>query len=281
LTIEREFTRQKPFYPHGEIGRDRQGYQKTFYSIDFAYHSVYIWVMSDQLIQVFEQIKQINDYDQEYWSARDMAGILKYAKYANFQEVIDKAKQSCKKSGQSIQNHFADVGKMIELGKTASREISDIMLSRYACYLIMQNADPSKEIVARGQTYFAIQTRRQELNRNYGNFMNYGYMGLYGGLDMKQIHARKKLKPQEKILDHMGSEELAANLFRTTQTDAKLRRENIQGEARANQTHFAVGKKVRQTIKELGGTMPERLPATEAIKQSRKRVKISTKKQLA
>ena len=106
-------------------------------------------------------------------------------------------------------------------------------------------------------------------------------MGLYGGLDMKQIHARKKLKPQEKILDHMGSEELAANLFRTTQTDAKLRRENIQGEARANQTHFAVGKKVRQTIKELGGTMPERLPATEAIKQSRKRVKISTKKQLA
>jgi len=237
--------------------------------------------MSDQLIQVFEQIKQINDYDQEYWSARDMAGILKYAKYANFQEVIDKAKQSCKKSGQSIQNHFADVGKMIELGKTASREISDIMLSRYACYLIMQNADPTKEIVARGQTYFAIQTRRQELNRNYGNFMNYGYMGLYGGLDMKQIHARKKLKPQEKILDHMGSEELAANLFRTTQADAKLHRENIQGEARANQTHFAVGKKVRQTIKELGGTMPERLPAAEAIKQSRKRVKISTKKQLA
>ena len=313
MTIEREFTRQKPFYPHGEIGRDRQGYQKTFYSIDFAYHSVYIWVMSDQLIQVFEQIKQINDYDQEYWSARDMAGILKYAKYANFQEVIDKAKQSCKKSGQSIQNHFADVGKMIELGKTASREISDIMLSRYACYLIMQNADPSKEIVARGQTYFAIQTRRQELQdeviedqkrvylrdemtthgkhlaeaasiagvKNYGVFANYGYMGLYGGMKMTDIQRKKKLKSSQSILDHMGSEELAANLFRTTQTDAKIRRENIQGEARANQTHFEVGKKVRQTIKDIGGTMPEKLPAAPAIKESRRRLKSFAKKQIA
>ena len=261
--------------------------------------------MTDQPIQIFEQIKQLNNYDQEYWSARDLAGILEYAKYANFQEVIDKAKQSCKKSGQSIQNHFADVSKMIELGKTASREITDIMLSRYACYLIMQNADPSKEIVARGQTYFAIQTRRQELQdeliedqkrvylrdemtahgkhlagaasvagvKNYGNFMNYGYMGLYGGLDMKQIQSRKKLKTNEKILDHMGSEELAANLFRTTQTDAKIRRENIQGEAHANQTHFEVGKKIRQTIAEIGGTMPERLPVADAIKESRKRIK--------
>ncbi len=266
--------------------------------------------MTDQPIQIFEQIKKFNDYGQEYWSARDLADILEYEKYANFQEVIRKAKESCKKSGQSTQNHFADVGKMIKLGSTASRKIADIMLSRYACYLIMQNADPTKEIVARGQTYFAIQTRRQELQdgliedqkrvylrdemtthgkhlagaasiagvKNYGNFMNYGYMGLYGGLDMKQIHARKKLKPQEKILDHMGSEELAANLFRTTQTDAKLRRENIQGEARANQTHFAVGKKVRQTIKELGGTMPEKLPTAQAIKESRKRIKILAKK---
>jgi len=268
--------------------------------------------MSDQLIQVFEQIKQINDYDQEYWSARDMAGILKYAKYANFQEVIDKAKQSCKKSGQSIQNHFADVGKMIELGKTASREISDIMLSRYACYLIMQNADPSKEIVARGQTYFAIQTRRQELQdeviedqkrvylrdemtthgkhlaeaasiagvKNYGVFANYGYMGLYGGMKMTDIQRKKKLKSSQSILDHMGSEELAANLFRTTQTDAKIRRENIQGEARANQTHFEVGKKVRQTIKDIGGTMPEKLPAAPAIKESRRRLKSFAKKQI-
>ena len=269
--------------------------------------------MTNQPIQIFERIKQLNDYGQEYWSARKLAEILEYKKYANFQEVIGKAKESCKKSDQSIQNHFADVGKMIELGKTASREISDIMLSRYACYLIMQNADPSKEIVARGQTYFAIQTRRQELQdeviedqkrvylrdemtthgkhlaeaasiagvKNYGVFANYGYMGLYGGMKMTDIQRKKKLKSSQSILDHMGSEELAANLFRTTQTDAKIRRENIQGEARANQTHFEVGKKVRQTIKDIGGTMPEKLPAAPAIKESRRRLKSFAKKQIA
>lgn len=260
--------------------------------------------MSDQSIQVFEQIKKLNDFHSEYWTARDLAKTLEYSDYRNFETAIKKAKQSCKNSGQSIQYHFVDFTETIEMPKSASKNISNIMLSRYACYLIMQNADPTKEIVARGQTYFAIQTRRQELQdeqiedqkrvylrdemtthgkhlagaaaiagvKNYGNFMNYGYMGLYGGLDMKQIHARKKLAHQEKILDHMGSEELAANLFRTTQTDAKLRRENIQGEARANQTHFTVGKKVRQTIKELGSTMPERLPTAQAIKQSHKRI---------
>ncbi len=196
---------------------------------------------------------------------------------------------------------------MIELGKTASREVKDIALSRYACYLIMQNADPSKEIVALGQTYFAIQTRRQEIQdqliedqkrvylreemvahgkhlagaaslagvRNFGIFMNYGYMGLYGGLDSKQIHARKKLKQNQAILNHMGSEELAANIFRTTQADAKLRREQITGETRANQAHFEVGKKVRKLIKELGGTMPEKLPVTEKISSARKRLKQS------
>ncbi|EKD80195.1 MAG: DNA-damage-inducible protein D [uncultured bacterium] len=267
--------------------------------------------MSDQSIQVFEQIKKLNEFHSEYWTARDLAKVLEYSDYRNFETAIKKAKQSCKNSGQSIQYHFVDFTETIEMPKSASKNISNIMLSRYACYLIMQNADPSKEIVAQGQTYFAIQTRRQELQdeliedqkrvylrdemtthgkhfagaasisgvKNYGNFMNYGYMGLYG-LDMKQIQARKKLDHQEKILDHMGSEELAANLFRTTQTDAKLRRENIQGEARANQTHFAVGKKVRQTIKELGGTMPERLPTAPAIKESRKRLKIAVKKQL-
>lgn len=263
--------------------------------------------MNDQPIQIFEQIKKVNGYGQEYWLARDLADILDYQKYANFQIVISKAKESCKKSGQSIKNHFADVGKMIKLGSTASREVSDLSLSRYACYLIMQNADPSKEIVALGQTYFAIQTRRQELQdqlvedqkrvylrremvthgkhlagaastagvKNYGTFMNYGYMGLYGGLDSKQIHARKKLKPNEHILDHMGGEELGANVFRTTQADAKLRREHITGEARANQTHFEVGKKVRQFIKEMGGTMPEKLPVADKISAARKRLKQS------
>lgn len=257
----------------------------------------------------FEKIKRINDYGFEFWSARALGKTLEYSEYRHFLPVIEKAKEACEKSGQNTIDHFEDVLDMIEVGKTATREINDIYLSRYACYLIMQNADPSKEIVALGQTYFALQTRRQEKQdlliedqkriklreemtahnkhlaasaskagvQNYGLFTNYGYMGLYGGLDMKHLHARKKLKKNQKVLDHMGSEELAANLFRATQTDAKLRRENIQGEANANNTHFEVGKKVRQTIRELGGTMPESLASTDSIGQARTRVKKSTK----
>jgi len=255
-------------------------------------------------ITIFEEVKNINEYKSEYWSARQLAKILEYADYRNFETVIKKAKESCKNSGQPIEDHFVDVTDMIEIGKTASRGIKDTHLSRYACYLIMQNADPSKENVALGQTYFAIQTRRQEVQdqlvedqkriflreemtahnkhlaeaasqagvTNYGRFTNYGYMGLYGGLSMQQIHARKKLKPTQKILDHMGSEELAANLFRATQTDAKIRREQIKGEAKANQTHFDVGRKVRQTIQELGGTMPEKLLAGDDITKAKKRL---------
>ncbi|MEK7577854.1 MAG: DNA damage-inducible protein D [Patescibacteria group bacterium] len=255
-------------------------------------------------ITIFEDIKKINEYQSEYWSARQLSKILEYADYRNFETVLKKAKESCKNSNQTIRDHFVDVTDMIEVGKTASREIKDTLLSRYACYLIMQNADPSKEIVALGQTYFAIQTRRQEVQdqrmedqkrvflrdemtahnkhlaeaashagvTNYGRFTNYGYMGLYGGLSMQQIHARKRLKPAQKILDHMGSEELAANLFRATQTDAKIRREQIQGEAKANQTYFDVGRKVRQTIHELGGTMPEKLPAGDDITHAKRRL---------
>jgi DNA-damage-inducible protein D len=255
--------------------------------------------------KVFEQIKKINEYGSEYWSAREMAKILDYQDFRNFGDVLKKARESCKKAGQSIEDHFVDVTDMIKLPKTASREIQNTHLSRYACYLIIQNADPSKEIVALGQTYFAIQTRRQEVQdklmedqkrlylrgeltahnkhlsetasragvENYATFTNYGYMGLYGGMDMKQIHKQKKLKKTQKILDFMGSEELAANLFRATQTDAKLKREMIQGEAKANQTHFEVGRKVRQTIKELGGTMPERLPIAENINLTQKKLK--------
>lgn len=267
--------------------------------------------MTGQLV-VFEQMKKINEYGAEFWSARELSKILDYSEYRHFSPVIERAKESCKNAGQSTNDHFEDVLDMIELGKTASRKIKDIALSRYACYLIMQNADPSKEIVALGQTYFAIQTRKQEVYdqmvedqkrvflrdeitthnkhlaitaakagvKNYGTFTNYGYMGLYGGLDSQKIHDRKKLKQTQKILDHMGSEELAANLFRATQTDAKISREKIQGEAKANQTHFNVGRKIRQTIKELGGTMPEKLPVTEGITVTKKRVQGANTKAL-
>lgn len=258
----------------------------------------------DNLILVFEKIKKTNKYNSTFWSARELAKTLEYSEYRHFLPVIAKAKEACINSGQQIEDHFEEVLEMIELGKTASRRIADIHLSRYACYLVMQNADPSKEIVALGQTYFAIQTRKQEVQdqiiedqkrvelrdeitahnkhlaqtasragvQNYGIFTNYGYMGLYGGLNTSKIHTRKKLKSHQKILDHMGSEELAANLFRATQADAKLRRDNVQGEARANQTHFEVGKKVRQTIKELGGTMPENLTAPDNIRKAKIRL---------
>lgn len=261
--------------------------------------------MSNEPIVIFESIKKINEYNSEYWSARDLARELSYSEFRHFSPVVEKAKKSCKNSGQSIKDHFEDSLDMIELGKTASRELVDIRLSRYACYLIMQNADPSKEVVALGQTYFAIQTRRQEVQqqsmedkkrvflrneitahnkhlaeaasiagvKNYGVFTNYGYKGLYGGLTMQDIRRIKKLKMSQQILDHMGSEELAANLFRATQTDAKIRRENIKGEARANQTHFEVGKKVRQTVREIGGTMPEQLPAPDDINKAKTRIK--------
>ncbi len=261
--------------------------------------------MTDESITVFEEIRKVNQYNSECWSARQLAKILEYIDYRNFELVIKKAKESCKNSGQSVKYHFVDTTEMIKLGKTATRTITDTYLSRYACYLIMQNADPSKEVVALGQSYFAIQTRKQEIQdqliednkrlflrdeltahnkhlaqaasiagvKNYGTFTNYGYMGLYGGLSMQEIHQKKKLKKSQKILDHMGSEELAANLFRATQTDAKLRREQIKGEAMANQTHFQVGKKVRDTIKELGGTMPEILPPSDNIGLAKTRIK--------
>ena len=265
---------------------------------------------------IFENIKHINEYGQEYWYARELQQALEYSKWDNFKKVIDKAKEACLGSNNNVSDHFADVGKTIEMPKTATKIVSDYQLSRYACYLIVQNGDPRKEIIALGQTYFAVKTRQQELIENYDSmtddqkrlairremaehnkllvaaakdagvetsldyatFQNFGYMGLYGGLTAKDIHARKGLKKNEKILDHMGYEELAANLFRATQAEAKLKRDNIQGKAAANQTHFDVGAKVRQTIKELGGTMPEDLPTPEkSIKQlehaERKRLK--------
>ena len=255
--------------------------------------------------RIFEQIKQMNEYGAEYWSARNLYKVLEYAEYRYFESVIERARMACKNSKQPIADHFVDMHDMVKIGSGAERQISDVQLSRYACYLIIQNADPAKEVVALGQTYFTIQTRKQELTDqlledqkrvylreemkthnktlaksaqeagvvDYAVFQDYGYMGLYGGLRQKDIHTKKKLKPSEKILDHMGSEELAANLFRATQTDAKLKRENIKGQSKANQAHLDVGKKVRQTIKDLGGTMPEKLPTAEHVKESVKRVK--------
>ena len=261
---------------------------------------------------IFEKIKRINKYQNEYWLARDLAKVLEYSEFRHFLPVIERAKEACENSGQVIHNHFEDVVEMVEIGSGAKRSINNMRLSRYACYLIVQNSDPSKEIVALGQTYFAIQTRRQEETDqliednsrlhlrgeikkhntslaeaaenagvgNYGKFQNYGYKGLYGGMDANDIHKKKKLKKSQKILDHMGSEELAANLFRATQADAKLRREKIKGEDNANLTHYAVGQKVRKTIEELGGTMPEELPVADGICKARTRIKKVGNKEL-
>jgi len=250
----------------------------------------------------FERIKRVNEAGGEYWSSRDFSQILGYSDYRNFEQVIKKAKTACFNSGHHIEDHFVDITDMVGIGSGAQRPVSAVYMSRYACYLIIQNADPGKEIVALGQTYFAVQTRKQEVSEqevedsrrlllreemkthnvrlagaakeagvvkasDYAIFQNHGYIGLYGGLTSGDIHHRKGLKKGQQILDHMGSSELAANLFRATQTEEKLRRENIKGKEKANRTHREVGAKVRQTIKELGGTMPENLPITEDIKK--------------
>lgn len=264
-------------------------------------------------ITPFESIRRTNPAGNEYWSSRDFARVLGYADYRNFQSVIESARTACFNSGQRVDDHFVEVTDMIKVGKGAMRPAKTVMMSRYACYLVIQNADPSKEIVAQGQTYFAIQTRRQELSdaeieeqrrlairselkkhnsqladaakdagvvdpRDYAIFQNHGYMGLYGGLGAQDIHRRKGLKKGEQILDHMGSTELAANLFRATQAEEKLRREKITGKEKANKAHREVGAKVRQTIKELGGTMPEELPTVESIKKLESRAKKALKK---
>ena len=240
-----------------------------------------------------------------------------YTEWRNFSKVIDKAITACENSENEVSDHFVEVNKTIEMPKSATKNIVDFELFRYACYLIVQNGDSRKKIIALGQTYFAVKTRQQELienfddlsedkkrlairnemkthnkslaeaaklagisePRDYAIFQNKGYQGLYGGLGRKEIHARKGLKKSQDILDYMGSTELAANLFRATQTDEKLRKENIIGKEAANQAHYEVGRKVRQTIAELGGTMPEDLPTPQkSIKQIEREQKKLTDK---
>ena len=246
--------------------------------------------------EVFEKIKRIDDEGNEYWYARELMPALEYVKWQKFKEVISKAKLSCISSGYNVSDHFTGSGKLSINVNGGKRIIEDYKLTRYACYLISMNGDSRKKVIALAQTYFAVQTRRQELldeeykflsederrlkirkqvkEGNYGlnrtavksgvknlaEFHNAGYKGLYNGETADDIFKRKGLKYRQDILDNMGSEELAANLFRITQTDSKLKRDNVDNEYEANITHYKIGKKVRDTIKELGGTMPEELP---------------------
>jgi DNA-damage-inducible protein D len=244
--------------------------------------------IANQHHATFEGIRQLDATGQEFWLARQLAEVLDYSQYRHFLPVVERAKEACLNSGQPVENHIEDVLTMVEIGSGAKREIADIRLSRYACYLVVQNGDPSKPVIANGQTSFAMQTRRQELEdsakfaqlseddkrvaiRNelaahnkhlaavakdagvessldYAIFQDHGYKGLYGGLGAKDIHAHKGLKKSQKILAHMGSTELAANLFRATQTEEKLKRENVQGKRQANKAHYEVGEKVRATM---------------------------------
>ena len=271
---------------------------------------------AEQSPSPFEQVRHEQN-GQEYWSARDLATILGYAQWRNFDQAIGRAMRACRNSGQSVADHFAEVSKMVELGSGALRKVKDYQLSRYACYLTIQNADPEKEIVALGQTYFAVQTRRQEVadeeilagltedqrrlylrgqladhNKQLSNtarttgvvtvqdfaiFHDAGYAGLYGGLRAQDIHAKKQLGKRQHILDHMNASELAANLFRATQTDEKLRREGIASKEAANQAHYQVGRIVRRTIGEIGGVMPEDQPTPE---KSIKEVAVEEQKRL-
>ena len=256
---------------------------------------------------IFEKLKKI-DTKGEYWSARELSEVLQYTSYDKFKNVGLKAYEACKKSGIDPKDHFSHLDKMVKIGSGANKVMKDVRLSRYACYLVVQNADPEKEVVAVGQTYFAIQTRLQEIQQmeqygqletedekriflrkqltdhnkhlaaaakgagvidpiDYAIFKNYGYKGLYGGLDRIGIQRKKGLDKKSNILDHMGSTELAANLFLATQTEEKLKKDNVKGKDLANRTHNEIGKKVRNTIREIGGTMPEDLPPAQNIKK--------------
>lgn len=255
----------------------------------------------------FEDLKKINQHGIEYWSARELQPYLGYSQWRRFENAIQKAIESCKQSGNDPNHHFAGAGKQIDFGKGATQIVEDYHLSRFACYLIAQNGDPRKSEIAHAQKYFAIQTRRQELtdavladrerlemrkqakedfkalsgaardagveNTMFGIFHDAGYKGLYGGLGADAIKARKGIDPKEQIMDRMDRTELAANLFRMTQTREKLKRDKIKNQRDAIQTHETVGKEVRAAIAKIGGTPPENIPPAEHIKKVEKRVK--------
>ena len=263
--------------------------------------------------KVFEDIKHIDENGNEYWLARELMEVLEYSLWQNFHKTIKIAMMNCNNSNYDVSNHFIDVNKMINLAKNAIRKIQDYKLTRYACYLIVLNCDPRKKVIALAKTYFAIQTRKQELSekeynelsedekrfyqrdltrkgnyslnivarnagvKNFDRFHNSGYKGLYNGETANDIAKRKKLRYREDILDNMGSDELIANLFRISQTEQKLKNENIKLENEANKTHYEVGKEIRNTIKKLGGTMPENLPTPD---KSLKKLERETKSQL-
>ena len=249
--------------------------------------------------KIFEDIKHINENCHEYWLARELMPLLEYTLWQNFHRKIKVAMENCINSNSIISDHFIDANKMVDIGSNTKREIQDYKLSRYACYLIVLNCDPRKKVIALAKAYFAIQTRKQELSEkeyneltedekrlyrrnqarkgNYNlnktavnsgvkdlaRFHNAGYKGLYNGETADDIFKRKKLRYREDILDNMGSEELADNIFRIAQTDAKLKRDTVDNEYAANSVHYEVGKEVRNSIKRLGGTMPEDLPAPD------------------
>ena len=263
---------------------------------------------------LFESIKHIDEFGNEYWEARELMPALQYSNWQNFEKIIYKAKIACKNSNINILEHFTDVSKTIVMPKNASKEINDYKLSRYACYLIAQNGDSRKETIALAQTYFAIQTRKMEINekeyskltedekrlyqrnltrkgnyslnqvakksgvKNFDKFHNYEYKGLYNGLTADDIAKRKGLRYREDILDNMGSDELIINLFRISQTEQKLNKDSVKTEKEANTTHYKVGSKIRDTIKDLGGILPEDLPTpNKSLKQIEKENKIPYK----
>jgi DNA-damage-inducible protein D len=272
---------------------------------------------SSQTESPFERSRQVDPDGVEFWSARDLMPVLDYVSWQKFKNVLLKAQIACENSGNDPFDHFTHAVKMVAIGSDAKREVEDMHLSRYACTLIVQNADPAKEVVALGQTYFAVQTRRQEMSDaaalaeltedqrrlllrqrikvqntdlasaaknagvvtalDFAIFQNHGYQGLYNGLTAEDIHKRAKLKKSQHILDHMGTTELAANLFRSTQAEEKLRRDQVQGKKAANEVHYQAGVVVRRAIAELGGTMPEDLPTAASIRK----LKRAEKKRLA
>jgi DNA-damage-inducible protein D len=260
--------------------------------------------------QSFESLKQVNDHDAEYWSARDLQPLLGYSQWRRFEDAVRRAITSCEQSGNNPEHHFAGAGKPITGGKGAVQIVQDYQLSRFACYLIAQNGDPRKPEIAQAQKYFAIQTRRQELseqlaadverlelrkqtseefkalsgaaqqagvqNRMFGIFHDAGYKGLYGGLGNEQIKTRKGVPAKEQLMDRMNATELAANQFRMTQTRDKLAREGIRDQQQAIRAHEQVGKEVRTAIERIGGERPENIPAAEPIKDVEKRIRTAT-----